>query len=127
VTLRLLAGEPALVTPGEQIKDYLHVEDVAAAVWAVAQSRLNGIVNIGSGRPVSVREVVTKIAECLDRVGLLRLGALAYAEHDPMFVCANNGRLVQNTGWRPRYDLDQGLRQTVAWWRAQRSVADAAA
>lgn len=127
VTLRLLAGEPALVTPGEQIKDYLHVEDVAAAVWAVAQSRLNGIVNIGSGRPVSVREVVTKIAECVDRVGLLRLGALAYAEHDPMFVCANNGRLVQNTGWRPRYDLDQGLRQTVAWWRAQRSMANAAA
>jgi nucleoside-diphosphate-sugar epimerase len=127
VVLRLLAQEPALVTAGEQVKDYLHVEDVAAAVWAVAQSPLTGVVNIGSGSPVKVRGVVMKIAELLEQTSLVRLGALPYAPHDPMFVCANNNRLVQNTGWRPRYDLDQGLNQTIAWWRAHRRLVNAAA
>jgi nucleoside-diphosphate-sugar epimerase len=94
------------------------VEDVASAVWAVAQSPLTGIVNIGSGQPVSVREVVTTIAQRLERMALIQFGALPYAEHDPMFICANNAKLTQHTTWRPRYDLTEGLFQTIAWWQS---------
>jgi nucleoside-diphosphate-sugar epimerase len=118
VVLRLLSGQPAPITAGHQIKDYLHVEDVASAVWAAAQSPLTGIVNIGSGQPVSVREVVTTIAQRLERMALIQFGALPYAEHDPMFICANNAKLTQHTTWRPRYDLTEGLFQTIAWWQS---------
>jgi len=119
VILSLLRGEPPRLTGGDQVKDYLHVEDVVSAVWAVATSNLTGVVNVGSGRPVAVREVATRIAEHVGRPDLLRFGSLPYARHDPMFVCSNNARLISHTTWKPRVDLDAGLAQTIEWWKSQ--------
>src|ERR1041384_1028898 len=50
----LLRNEPCKLTPGEQVCALLHVEDVAGAVCAVAESQLTGAVNIGSGPPVTL-------------------------------------------------------------------------
>jgi nucleoside-diphosphate-sugar epimerase len=117
VILGQLRGQPSKVTPGEQRLDYLHVEDVAKAVCAVAESRLEGSVNVGSGRAVSVREIVTTIAEFGGRPELIRWGAYPQTPEDPMLVQADNARL-RSTGWAPTYDLVNGLRQTFDWWKA---------
>ena len=61
----LLAGREAKATEGRQTRDYMHVEDVAAAVWAVARSSLSGAVNVGSGVPVAIRDIVTGIGDSL--------------------------------------------------------------
>jgi len=117
VILSLLNNHEAKVTTGEQIRDYLHVEDAAAAVWAVIESELKGVVNIGSGRPVTVREIVTNIGTLLNRSEMVAIGALQYRPGDPMFVCANNRRLLEKTTWVPRFELHQGLHQTIEWWQ----------
>jgi nucleoside-diphosphate-sugar epimerase len=117
----LLNGQEARSTGGEQTRDFLHIEDVASAIWAIATSPLTGPVNVGSGRPVAVREIVTTIGEILGRPDLLALGAIPYSPSDPWFVCANNRRLVQQTGWAPRYSLEAGLRQTIGWWQGQQT------
>jgi nucleoside-diphosphate-sugar epimerase len=119
VTTHLLAGEPAQLTAGTQQKDYLHVEDVAAGLWAMACADVQGIVNIGSGHAVAVAQVATKIGEILQRGELLRFGELPPRRHDPDFVCANNRKLLDSTAWHPQYDLDHGLRNTVEWWQHQ--------
>ena len=118
----LLNNQEAKVTQGDQIRDFLHVEDMAAAICAVAQSHLTGVVNIGSGKPVAVRDLVTKIGEILDRQKLIKLGALPYSGSEPMFICADNSRLTQNTQWVPRFNLEGGLRHTVEWWKRYMGV-----
>ena len=117
VITSLLSGGLAEVTPGEQIRDYLHVEDAASAMWAVAASEATGVFNVGSGIPVMVKDVVHHLAAVIERNDLVRLGALDYRQDDPMFICANNKRLVDNTKWEPKIALKQGLRQTIDWWR----------
>lgn len=112
----LLAGREAEVTRGEQVRDYLHVADAAEAICSVAKSRLTGIVNIGSGRPVLVSDIVEMLGSLIGRSDLVRLGARPYRDDEPMFLCANNRRLIENTEWRPRFTLEGGLRQTVEWW-----------
>jgi nucleoside-diphosphate-sugar epimerase len=119
----LLRNQPAQVTRGEQIRDFLHVEDVARAICTVAQSNICGPINIGSGRPVAVRDIATQIGLILNRTDLIALGALPYSPHDPPFLCANNRRLIENTSWKPRYDLEQGLRHTIAWWQKHLGVS----
>ncbi len=119
VILSLLRNERARTTAGEQVRDFLHVEDVASALWAIARSNLCGPVNIGSAKPVTVREIVNTIAAILGREQRVALGAIPYSASDPMFVCANNRRLVENTGWTPQYDLERGLRHTIAWWQTR--------
>lgn len=117
VILAALRVQATRLSPGEQLRDYLHVEDVASALWAAAHSGLSGPVNIASGRPVAIGEIARQIGEILGRSDLIHLGDLPYREGDPMFVCANIRLLRQAAGWRSRYTLESGLRQTVDWWR----------
>lgn len=112
-------GQEAKLVPGDRIRDYLHIEDVASAVCAVAQSKLTGAVNIGSGAPVTVRDIALKIGQLLDRVDLIKLGALPYSPTEPMHLLADNTKLREGTGWNPRYNLESGLRQTVDWWKGR--------
>ena len=74
----LLRGQVCNLTPGDQVRDFLHVADVASAVVAVAQSHLTGAVNIGSGVPLTIREIAETIAALLGRPDLIALGAEPY-------------------------------------------------
>ncbi|MCL5103757.1 MAG: NAD(P)-dependent oxidoreductase [Armatimonadetes bacterium] len=113
----LMRGEDANVSKGTQIRDFLHVEDVGAAIAAVALSDLTGPVNVGSGVPVTVRQIVWTIAEALGRPELVHFGARQDNPTDPPFVCANNRKLIEGTDWSPKYSLEEGLRQTIEWWK----------
>jgi nucleoside-diphosphate-sugar epimerase len=118
VTLKLLQGERAAVTSGLQIRDFLHVTDTARALVDVSLSQLRGPVNIGSGDPVRVREVVQAIGAITGRADLIDVGGRAENLIDPPYVCADNRRLRDEAGWRPRYGLLEGLEQTISWWRS---------
>ena len=117
----LLRGEPFTVPPNEQTRDYLHVADVASAVCAVAYSRLMGAVNIGSGEPTSVREIASRIGDIIGRSELIKVGTQPYAPEDAPRIIADNTRLRERTVWKRRYPLDEGLRQTIDWWKTRLS------
>ncbi|MCF7955586.1 MAG: NAD(P)-dependent oxidoreductase [Phycisphaerae bacterium] len=113
----LLQGKPTDISSGTQIRDYLHVEDAASAITAVAQSDLTGPVNIGSADPVKVSEIAESLSKIIGRPELLNIGARQTNPNDPPFICANNTKLRTGTDWKPLYDMDTGLRQTIEWWK----------
>lgn len=116
----LLNGESAQCTEGKQIRDYLHVHDVASAVWAVSKSNLTGAVNIGSGQPVTVRTIVETIAELLEREDKVMFGALSTDPTEPPLLVADVRRLWSHTGWEPAWQLKNGLRHAVSWWQQKK-------
>ncbi len=121
VIIALLNGQDAPTTEGMQIRDFLHVKDVASAIVAIADSDVSGTVNIGSGERVTVRDVVESIGRATERGDLIKFGAIPYRASDPMFVVADNSRL-RSTGWNPRFGLEDGIADTVRWWRERMSV-----
>jgi len=116
----LLAGQPAELTTGEQVRDFLHVTDVASALVAAAESSVTGFVNIGSGEPTSVRKIATTIGGLLGRTDLLGFGLRPASTNEPPRIVADNKRLREQTAWRPQFDLVTGLSQTVEWWKNNR-------
>ena len=118
----LLNGKSVDVTKGTQIRDFLHVADVGAALAAIALSDLTGVVNVGSGRRVTVREIVATIESQIGQEGLVRFGARPENPTDPPVVVADNRRLVEGTGWSAAYDLAGGLRQTIEWSKARHAT-----
>jgi len=114
----LLKAEPFAATLGEQVRDYLHVEDVAAALWSLTEKRASGVFNISSGVPVTMRQLMEIIGDILGRTDLIQFGALPYRDWEPMFICGTNQRL-RTLGWLPRYTLREGLEQMVRWRRCQ--------
>lgn len=119
----LLRGEVAKVTPGAQIRDYLHVEDIARAIWMIATSDATAGVNVASGDPVTIAQVATRLAEIVGRPDLLALGQLHYRDGEPMHILGDATKLRRTLGFVPQYDLNSGLRQTVDWWRERVAVA----
>ncbi len=117
VITRLLRGQQARCTHGRQFRDFLHVADVGDVLAAVLDSSLCGSVNVGSGVPTSIADVVTRIGAMLERPDLLVLGAVTEPENSPPMILASIDRLVQAVHWAPKHSLDQGLRLTIDWWR----------
>lgn len=115
----LLDGKEAECTHGNQIRDYLYVEDVAAALTALLDSRLDGPVNIGSGEPLRLKEIVNMIGDMTLRKDLIKLGARPAPEDEPPLIVADTRRLRESLGWEPGTSLRDGLQRTIEWWRAR--------
>jgi nucleoside-diphosphate-sugar epimerase len=119
----LLRGEEALCSDGAPVRDFIYVADVAAAFVQLLDGAVEGPVNIGSGVEVRQGDVVRAIGRMLNREDLLRLGALPPRPGDPPRILAVTTRLVSEVGWQPRFDLDAGLRESIAWWRKRDTEA----
>lgn len=91
---RLSAGEPAELTRGTQIRDYLDVRVAGRMLCEVAAGYLTGPVNICSGVPVTVRQMAESIADHYGRRDLLRFGARPDNLTDPACVI---GRAYQGS------------------------------
>ncbi len=113
----LLAKEPALCTHGNQIRDFLFSEDIADAFVALLDSDLTGAINIASGNPVSLKQVVNQIATKLSGEELVQFGARPTPENETPFVVGDIRRLSNELGWMPRNDLSSGLDKTIEWWK----------
>jgi nucleoside-diphosphate-sugar epimerase len=117
VVQSLLRGEPALCSDGRQVLDFMHVEDAASAFVALLENKMQGPVNIASGCPVEVRDVLQEIGVQLGRPELIRLGERP-SSSEVSCIWANVGRLTKEAGWKPRYDLTSGIKRTIEWWRS---------
>ncbi len=111
----LLRGEPIDVTDGTQRRDYLHVADVAEALCRIAESELTDRVDICTGEPVRLRDVFDAIARTTGRAELIRTGALPNSEPTGWPATGDPTALLA-TGWQPRFNLQQGIRDATEWW-----------
>jgi nucleoside-diphosphate-sugar epimerase len=123
VARALLGGNEAAVTDGRQLRDFVYVDDLAAAFVALVDSDVCGAVNIGSGEAVAVHEVVSLVGEALGRPDLIRFGALPGRPGEPATLVADVGRLRDEVGFRRRVPLREGVARSVAWWQAHGSGA----
>ncbi len=119
VITSLLQGKRANCTHGAQVRDFMHVEDVASAFVALLDSDVQGSVNIATGRPISLGDVVLAVADHLGARERVNFGAIPAPENDPPLLVGDNRRLSDEVGWHPRYDLCRGIEQTVNWWKSQ--------
>jgi len=117
VITSLLRGKPAHCSHGNQIRDFLHVEDVASAFVSLLESDVEGPINIASGQPVALKDVIYKIANKLNRLNLIQLGTLSAQDNEPRVLIADVKQLSEKVKWQPKFDLDMGLEQTIAWWK----------
>jgi nucleoside-diphosphate-sugar epimerase len=119
VVRSLLEGRHVATSSGEQLRDFMHVEDVAGALVALLDSPVVGDVNIGSGVGVTVGEVVDRMVQLVGRPELIRRGSLPMRPGEPRRLVADIARLRDEVGYYPRIALADGLAATVRWWEAQ--------
>lgn len=113
----LIKNENAKCSHGLQYRDFLHVDDVADAFCSLLDSDITGPVNIASGEPVQLKNVISMISEDLNGNHLIQLGAYPTSPKEPLTLYANVERLKNELNWSPKYSLENGLKHTISWWK----------
>lgn len=126
VTAVLAGRAPVIRSDGSPERDFLYVEDAVDAYLRIAEAlddpdpargARGEAFNAGGGRPYAVRDVVARICALADAdvEPDIRGSGTPAGEIDRQWVDAT--KLRERTGWEPRVSLDEGLRQTLAWYR----------
>lgn len=115
----LLRGKPARCSHGRQLRDYLFTLDAAAALVELLDSNVGGAINVASGEPTRLSDLIRQTAARLGREDLVELGAIAVPDDDPPLVAADVRRLHRELGWRPGWNVDAALDHTIDWWRGR--------
>ena len=140
ITLNALAGRPLpIYGKGDNIRDWLFVEDHARALWLVLnEGRCGETYNIGGHNERTNLQVVQAICAILDELRP-RADGRSYAEqitfvpdrpgHDARYAI-DPTKLTTELGWQPQETFETGLRRTLqwyleneAWWRPLQAAA----
>jgi UDP-glucose 4-epimerase len=113
-----LADEPVpIFWKGEQVRDYIYVEDLARAHAAVLEQTGLSYFNVGSERGIKVKDVLDGVSRILGAT--LKIDDLGERPGDVPELYASSRRLREATGWQAEVDLEEGLRRTIEYYRAR--------
>lgn len=118
----VLRGEaPIIRSDGRYVRDYIYVEDVVAGYLQLAEAMsredLRGrAFNFSCEDPKSVAEVVDRILTLMERTDL-KPRVLNEATHEIRQQYLSSRLARETFGWEPRYPFEEGLRETIAWYR----------
>ncbi|HEY5976165.1 MAG TPA: NAD-dependent epimerase/dehydratase family protein [Geobacteraceae bacterium] len=116
VIRQLLNGQRPALTPGEQLWDYLYVDDAAAAMFAMGKAAsLSGVYNLGSGQSQSIRSIAEMARDLINPQLPLGFGEIPYRPDQVMHLEADIDKLTRDTGWRPRVSLESGIGNLIEW------------
>ncbi len=103
---------------GMQIRDWLYVDDHCRGILAVIeQGRAGEVYNIGGNCSLPNIEVVKRILKALGKPDSLMQTVKDRPGHDRRYALTNT-KLTRETGWEPQMTFDEGLQQTIEWYRA---------
>ncbi len=115
---RLQAGLAAPLNNPDLEHDFIDSRDVGAAFAALAESKIEGPVNIGTGQATKIGEVAAILGRLAGRPDLIvksKPGEGSPADQSPLV--ADVRRLTREVNFRPQHDLQSGLAHAFDWWR----------
>lgn len=117
-TKKMLNGQqPIIFGNGRQTRDYVFVDDVVRANLLALQNRRVGSYNVSTGIETNVNQIFKKLVKIT--------GAKIKEFHGPTMLgeqrrsCLSFAKIRRELGWKPTVVLDNGLSETVEWFRKQ--------
>jgi nucleoside-diphosphate-sugar epimerase len=118
---RALRGDELKMTMGRQTREFNYVADLVEGI--VSAGTVEGIdgqlFNLGCGEEISMRDLATEILNLLDNPIEPKFGALPERPTEIPRMFCDNTRAREVLGWTPRHTLQEGLQETIAWYRAE--------
>lgn len=116
---KIAAGENLFFGTGAEIRDWLHVEDAASLLIAAANhaSESCPVANGGSGKGVTVREILEELYTCFGRSAAPQFSGVARSGDPPGYV-ADISRARQ-WAWHPLVEWQRGVREYAAWLKSE--------
>jgi nucleoside-diphosphate-sugar epimerase len=108
------AGRQINVTDGRQIRDFIYAPDVASLLVRLLENQdAAGAFNVGTGRGVSVRQVIELVADRYNAHDLVHLGAQPKREDEPLFLVADMSKVRRVLDWSAPTAIEDGLERLI--------------
>lgn len=118
--IKMLNRERPQYTKGEQMWDYLYCGDAARAFYLAAERGTDGSVYcIGSGQVRPLAEYIQVIRDTINPDMEIGMGEVPYFDKQVMYLCADIENLKRDTGFEPQVSFEEGIRQTVNWYKEE--------
>jgi nucleoside-diphosphate-sugar epimerase len=121
VIISCLNGRTPMVSSPIFVRDYIYIHDIVSAYErAIETSHRQSpgeIFNIGSGKQQTVGDVVQYIVQLADKNIQPEWGSPGKRQNEPRVWQADVSKAERLLGWKPRYSIEQGLGETVEWFR----------
>lgn len=121
----LLAGKYQSFSPGEQMYDFLHIQDAARAFCLIGEKgREESQYIIGSGKARPLKEYLEIIRNVVAPEMKLGLGELEFRGLEMSEVMLNIDTLVKDTGFHPEITFETGIKRTLEWIKKEDEKTD---
>lgn len=102
----------------DSARDFTHVKDAARACRLVAEKgRVGEVYNISSGQTYTAREVLAKLLSLSEKKIIVKQDPSRKRPSDTPVVCGNHDKLTNDTGWKPEFNIDAILFDSLEYWR----------
>lgn len=116
-----LQNKPLILGNPNAVRDYIYIEDVLDVYLQSMEiaCRLKGeVFNVGSGSQISVSYIVNKIIEITGSKSEIRWNSFSGRAYDTEKWGADIEKINRSFNWRPKYQIDDGIRQTISWFES---------
>tara|TARA_Y100000991_G_C21975409_1_gene351906 strand:- start:2155 stop:3078 length:924 start_codon:yes stop_codon:yes gene_type:complete len=106
------------ITFGEQLRDFCYVNDVVNAIFLSfdKENALGNIINIASGDPIKIKEMVIRVNSLIQK-GKPLFGSIKYRTNESMSLYADIRKAKKVLNWKPTYKIEHALKETVNWYK----------
>lgn len=114
-TDKMMAKHPVVINgEGEQTRDFVFVEDIVSASILALEKPVTGIYNLGTATETNINTIFLKLKEIIKSDCKEEHGPAARGESGRS--CLDYSKAKEVLGWEPKFNLDEGLKQTVNWF-----------
>lgn len=105
-----------LLASKKSVRDYIYVQDLADAYLLSAERKACGIFNIGSGKEYTTLQVFNLVKKINDGKLKAKWNTREGRGIEPNHWIASNQKAIKSLGWKPKYNLEEGLLETYKWF-----------
>lgn len=112
-----LNNESYDLTKGEQIRDFIHMNDICSAIQCLVVQNFRKLdkykhYEIGTGQGIRIIDLALMVKKMTGSTSILNFGAIDYRKNEPMHSVANTQELMK-LGWKPNNSINQSLRNVI--------------
>ena len=116
--IKCIQNKEIQTTGGKQTREFNYVDNIVDGILFLTKKIKNNIepINIGSNRPIKIKDLVKKIHNYTLSKSKIRIGSLKYRPNEIWRMQANN-KFIVSKGWKPKMSFDTGLKLTINWYQ----------
>jgi len=120
IIINCLLGREIKSTEGKQTREFNFVENIVDGfVLAAKKDKAVGeIINLGSGKDISIKDLILNIHKMTNSNSKLSIGSLEYRPTEIWRMFCENEKAKRILGWEPKVSFEEGLKKTIEWYKS---------